>query len=204
MLRYCTVNCLLSVLSFRSVFRSASLTWVLFFRPGRQWSSRKLAPSGFPQTKTISSHCQDFYQIAERLKQSTLQLTFLSHTAFSMSVMTSELEAMLVREFCSRAACGRDKTAEISSTGSLETETIQKFLSICLKQYFICSQDDTNESIPCPEVLKVRKIPLTPFCFISRSYRKRPLSEANESYVRSCISTSCSCTCFYIGSCKVT
>lgn len=38
------------------------------------------------------------------------------------------------------------KPGQYSNDGSMETETIQKFLSICLRQYFICSQDCSEES----------------------------------------------------------
>ena len=68
--------------------------------------------------------------------------------------MTSELQTAVVSEFCLRAPCGR---TDIKS-GSLETEAIQKFLSVCLKQYFSCSQDETNEasfSNVSPEILEV-------------------------------------------------
>ena len=71
--------------------------------------------------------------------------------------MASQLEAVVVREFYTRVACESDgpKNGDISSNGSLETETIQKFLSICLKQYFNCSQDDTKVSFLSPEFLMV-------------------------------------------------
>ena len=69
-------------------------------------------------------------------------------------MMTSELQTAVVSEFCSQAPCER---IDIKS-GSLETEAIQKFLSICLKQYFSCSQDETNEGSftnVSPEILEV-------------------------------------------------
>ena len=71
-----------------------------------------------------------------------------------MSTMTSE--CVVVRDFFAREACENVSpiTGEMSSpNGSLETETIQKFLSICLKQYFNNSQDETKVRFGCSEIL---------------------------------------------------
>ncbi len=75
--------------------------------------------------------------------------------------MSSQMETVVLHEFFTRTACGSvsPKTSEISSNGSLETETIQKFLSICLKQYFNCSQDDQKVGwFLSPEILNVNII----------------------------------------------
>lgn len=74
--------------------------------------------------------------------------------------MSSQLETVVLHEFFTRTACESvsPKTSEISSNGSLETETIQKFLSICLKQYFNCSQDDPKVRFRSPEILNVNII----------------------------------------------
>lgn len=80
--------------------------------------------------------------------------------------MSSELDAIVLREVCTKAGCRRENltTTQISSNGSVETETIQKFLSICLNQYFVCSKTDTTESSPDSEVPKVSKNPW--FCLL--------------------------------------
>lgn len=74
--------------------------------------------------------------------------------------MSSQLETVVLHEFFTRAACESvsPKNGEISSNGSLETETIQKFLSICLKQYFSCSEDGTKVRFPSSEILNVNII----------------------------------------------
>ena len=73
-------------------------------------------------------------------------------------MMTSrESEAMIVSgEFCSQAPCEHTGI----KSGSLETDVIQKFLSICLKQFFSSSQDDQGDTKEksfsnSPEILKV-------------------------------------------------
>ena len=64
--------------------------------------------------------------------------------------MTSQLEAVVVGEFFSRAVgeCDCPKNGDVLSNDSqrLETDTIQKFLSVCLKQYFHCFPDNTKVS----------------------------------------------------------
>lgn len=77
-----------------------------------------------------------------------------------VSAMSSQLETVVLHEFFTRAACESvsPKNGEISSHGSLETETIQKFLSICLKQYFSCSEDDTKVRFPSSEILNINII----------------------------------------------
>ena len=75
-----------------------------------------------------------------------------------VSTMTSE--CVVVREFFPREACDSVSsiTDEMSSNGSLETETIQKFLSICLKQYFNSSQDERKVRFGSSEILNVNII----------------------------------------------
>lgn len=64
--------------------------------------------------------------------------------------MTSQLEAVVVGEFFSRAVgeCDCPKNGDVLSNDSqrLETDAIQKFLSVCLKQYFHCFPDNTKET----------------------------------------------------------
>ena len=75
-----------------------------------------------------------------------------------VSTMTSE--CVVVSEFFAREACESVSsiTHEMSSNGSLETQTIQKFLSICLKQYFSSSQDERKVRFGSSEILNVNII----------------------------------------------
>lgn len=75
--------------------------------------------------------------------------------------MSSQVETVVLdREFFARASSENvsPKNGEIFPNGSVETETIQKFLSICLKQYFNCSQEDTKVRFLSPEIFKVNII----------------------------------------------
>ena len=115
-------------------------------------SGRKSAPSTSAERPRFSSIVLGF---ATALKGSSQRI--IQDIDFA-SAMTSEF--VVVREFFAREACESvsPKTGELSSNGSLETETIQKFLSVCLKQYFSSSQDDTKVGFRSSEILNVNMI----------------------------------------------
>ncbi|XP_020625753.1 uncharacterized protein LOC110063135 isoform X2 [Orbicella faveolata] len=102
-------------------------------------SGRKSAPWTSAEGTRFSSIVLG---LATALKGSSQQIIQGFHL---VSAMTSE--CVVFREFFAQEACESvsPKNGDMSSNGSLETETIQKFLSICLKQYFSSSQDDTKE-----------------------------------------------------------
>ena len=110
-------------------------------------SGRKSAPRTSAERTRFSSIVLGF---TTALKGSPQQIT---QRFDFVSTMTSE--CVVVRDFFAREACENVSpiTGEMSSNGSLETETIQKFLSICLKQYFNSSQDETKVRFGCSEIL---------------------------------------------------
>ena len=121
-------------------------------------SGRKSAPWTSADKTRFSSIVLGF---AKALKGSSQRI--IQGFDFVLAGMTSE--CVVVREFFAREACESvsPKTGEISSNGSLETETIQKFLSICLKQYFNNSQDEMKVRVGSYEILNVNIIP----CFVA-------------------------------------
>jgi len=106
--------------------------------------------------------------------------------------MTSE--CVVVREFFAREACESvsPKKGDMSSNGSLETETIQKFLSICLKQYFNRSQDDTKVRFGSPEIINVNI-----FCYFVAVYFNSVvmLLNSDQKYRSSITDSNCSRFC---------
>ena len=115
-------------------------------------SGRKSAPSTSAERTGFTSIVLGFATALKGSSQRIIQ--DFDYT----SAMTSE--CVVVREFFAREACESvsPKTGELSSNESLETETIQKFLSICLKQYFSSSQDDTKVGFGSSEILNVNMI----------------------------------------------
>ena len=122
-------------------------------------SGRKSAPWTFAEGTRFCSIVQGFAAV---LRGSSQQISQGFHL---VSAMTSE--CVVVREFFAREACESvsQKKGDRSSNGSLETETIQKFLSICLKQYFNRSQDDTKVRFGSPANLYVNI-----FCYFVAIY----------------------------------
>lgn len=115
-------------------------------------SGRKSAPWTSAERTRFSSIVLGFIAALKGSSQQIIQGFDL------VSTMTSE--CVVVREFFAREACESVSpiTGEMSSNGSLETETIQKFLSICLKQYFNSSHDETKVRFGFSEILNVNII----------------------------------------------
>jgi len=126
---------------------------------GTSRSGRKSAPWTSAEGTRFSSIVLG---LATALKGSSQQIIQGFHL---VSAMTSE--CVVFREFFAQEACESvsPKNGDMSSNGSLETETIQKFLSICLKQYFSSSQDDTKVRSGSPEILNVNI-----FCYFVAVY----------------------------------
>ena len=116
-------------------------------------SGRKSAPWTSAERTSSSSIVLGFTTALQGSSQQIIQGFDL------VSAMTSE--CVVVREVFARETCESvsPKTSEMSSNGSLgETETIQKFLSICLKQYFNSSQDESKVRCGPSEILNVNII----------------------------------------------
>lgn len=67
--------------------------------------------------------------------------------------MSSQSGALVESKSFALTSKGQDKQmgrSELRPNESVETEAIQRFLSICLKQFFICSQDGSEESGSSP------------------------------------------------------
>lgn len=144
LMRYCKLLAICAIFAPFNMFYSG-----LFFLLR---SGRKSAPWTSAERTRFYSIVQGFATALTGSSQRIIQ-------GFDFaSAMTSE--CVVVQEFFTREACESvsPKTGEIPSNESLETETIQKFLSICLKQYFNCSQDDTKVRFGSPEILNVNTI----------------------------------------------
>ena len=67
--------------------------------------------------------------------------------------MSSQSGALVESKSFALTSKGQDKQmgkSQLRPNESVETEAIQRFLSICLKQFFICSQDGSEESGSSP------------------------------------------------------
>lgn len=67
--------------------------------------------------------------------------------------MSSQSGALIESKSFAIPSKGQDKQmgrSQLRPNESVETEAIQRFLSICLKQFFICSQDGSEESGSSP------------------------------------------------------
>lgn len=77
--------------------------------------------------------------------------------------MSSALGALVESKAYALATKGQDKQmgrSQLSPNESVETEAIQRFLSICLKQFFACSPDDSQESSSPTDSPKVSQLVL--------------------------------------------
>lgn len=75
--------------------------------------------------------------------------------------MSSESGALVESKSFALTSKGQDKQmgrSQLPPNESVETEAIQRFLSICLKQFFICSQDGSEESSSPTDSAKVSQL----------------------------------------------